>query len=458
MSITETTRPTKPETSPNDEPSVGPDSLSGHAAVGTQTSTAIEGTTSPQATVEADSKLDSPAGSETSRSHPCSDAPTALAAADDFPGGQSCADPQCGLAAGDQVPPAATWSSPPKLQTLLADPLLALAADVLDDLEKVRIANENRLRQLTRSEEDSDGETRGFGLDEAHPDVARLAALVGMLAEAEHKATLNLQRVMRKHPLGPWLAAQKGIGEKQGARLLAAIGDPYVRPEIVREDGTVESSRPRKVSELWAYCGYHVVPVGQWLLDLQAGDAGGELNGSGPGHVANGTQGSFAGVAPKRQRGQHANWSATAKMRAFLIAEKCVQSGKGSNTTYYQVYAAARAKYADAVHAAECPRCGPKGKPAQPDTPLSDGHKHARALRAVAKEILKQLWREARRIHEETSAAQEPIGTQQLNGSGSDHPVAHLLADAQSPCGNGDMLPPPITRSTPSVASAAEQT
>ena len=132
----------------------------------------------------------------------------------------------------------------------LADPLLALAADILDDLERVRISNENRLRQLTRDQADSDGIERGFGLDATHPDVARLAALVQMLGDAEHQATLNLQRIMRKHPLGPWVRNTKGIGEKQGARLIAAIGDPY---------WNTLHDRPRTVSELWAYCGYHVI-------------------------------------------------------------------------------------------------------------------------------------------------------------------------------------------------------
>ena len=41
---------------------------------------------------------------------------------------------------------------------ILADPTLAMCADVVDDLEKVRIANENRLRQLT------DTTDRGHGL------------------------------------------------------------------------------------------------------------------------------------------------------------------------------------------------------------------------------------------------------------------------------------------------------
>jgi len=295
--------------------------------------------------------------------------------------------------------PAAISRAAPTSEPLLADPFLALAADVLDDLEKARIGNENRLRQLTRSEADSDGETRGFGLDAAHPDVARLAALVGMLAQAEHQAELNLARLMRGHPLGPWLKAQKGIGAKQGARLLAAIGDPYIRPEVVREDGTAEPPRPRMVSELWALCGYHVLPASQSAPGTQNGNAGGEQDGH-PGQGSPAAQHWNAGVAPKRRRGQKANWSPTAKMRAHLVAESCI---KQMDSPYRAVYDAARPHHAEAVHKVECVRCGPAGKPALPGTPLSDGHKHARALRAVAKEVLKQLWREARRIHLEAS-------------------------------------------------------
>ncbi|HLK78199.1 MAG TPA: hypothetical protein VKU77_31685 [Streptosporangiaceae bacterium] len=412
MSITQATRPAVVAMRPMDAPPAG--SLNGQCFYGTHTGSAVEGLDSPPAIRHAKLILDSPAGSKTSRSHISVDAHTTLAAADDFPGGQVCHDGHYMFAAGDlapvpaadlsapkdsalvrdQAPPAAIGTPSPIGETLLADPFLALAADVLDDLEKVRIANENRLRQLTRSAEDSDGEMRGFGLDESHADVARLAALVGMLAEAEHKATLNLQRAMRTHPLGAWVKAQKGIGEKQAARLLASIGDPYMRPEIARGDGTVEQSRPRTVSELWAYCGYHVVPAGLSGFDAHRTLAGGGLNGSNPGQPRLGDHGKLAGVAPKRQRGQHANWSATAKMRTFLVAESCI---KQSGTPFRAKYDETRAKYADATHAAECVRCGPKGKPAPIGSALSDGHKHARALRAVAKEILKELWREARR-------------------------------------------------------------
>lgn len=371
--------------------------LNGQASTGTHGGTAVEGSASPQANADPAPIVVSPAGDQYSHGQAPHGTHARTAVADHVPGGHVSGGIQATTAAGDeQGQPAANGVPAPKADPPLADPLLALAADVLSDLETVRIANENRLRQLTRSAADSDGETRGFGLDEAHPDVARLAALVAMLAQAEHQATLNLQRLMRGHPLGPWLKAQKGVGEKQGARLLATIGDPYIRPEITREDGTVEPSRPRLVSELWAYCGYHVLPAGGHCCSgtHEPGAAGG--NGSHPSHHLTGTHEGSAGVAAKRQKGQRANWSAAAKMRAFLIAESCI---KQSGTPYRAVYDATRRKYADAIHHAECARCGPKGRPASPGTPLSAGHQHARALRAVAKTILRDLWREARDIH-----------------------------------------------------------
>lgn len=237
----------------------------------------------------------------------------------------------------------------------IADPLLALAADVLDDLERVRIANENRLRQLTRTGADADGEERGFGLTTEHPDVARLADLVAALAKAEHDAELQLKRAMRRHPLGPWVAATRGIGEKQGARLLAAVGDPYWH--------TLED-RPRQVSELWSYCGY--------------GDAAVQV----------------------RRKGVRANWSTAAKMRGYLVAVSIVKAGG----PYREVYDQARERYEVALHEGACVRCGPSGSPALPGSPLSAGHQHGRALRAIVKAVLRDLWLEARRLHDEQCA------------------------------------------------------
>lgn len=264
-------------------------------------------------------------------------------------------DPHLTSAGVEQSPPApANAPSTPKGETPgLADPVLRLSADIVDDLERVRIANENRLRQMTRTATDDDGERRGFGLPQWHPDVIQLEALLAGLIKIEEQATKNLERRMKQHPLGPWVKRTSGVGAKQAARLLAAIGDPY---------WNTLHDRPRLVSELWAYCGYHVE----------------------------------GGSAVTRSRGKQANWSPTAKMRTYLVSVSCI---KTASSPYRVVYDEARAKYADAVHQQECKRCGPAGKPAAPGSPLSAGHQHARALRAMSKALLADLWREARALH-----------------------------------------------------------
>jgi len=339
----------------------------------------------------------------------------------------------------------------------LADPVLESAAAVLDDLERVRIANENRLRHLTRDGMDADGLERGLGLTMAHPSVMRLDAIMRLIAKAEHDATLNLQRQLRAHPLGPWARSIRGLGDKQVARLLAAVGDPYIRPPMTRPDGTVEPARPRRVSELMRYCGYgdiHKLPAGQTELDTQAraadgvhssarhqpfgahhrnaggtqpptghatpdthaSVAGGVQRGSDPGQCSVDTQPTSAGVAATRTRGQRIHWSPEAKSRLFVIAEACMKQlvkpcavdgdlGYAVHVAdcrcspYRRVYDAAREKYADAVHPTQCVRCGPAGSPALAGSPLGDAHKLARALRAVSKAVVKDLWLEARRLH-----------------------------------------------------------
>ncbi|WP_043599597.1 hypothetical protein [Nocardia otitidiscaviarum] len=264
--------------------------------------------------------------------------------------------------------------------------MLGVLADVVDDLETVRIANANRVRQLTRTAADKDGEERGFGLTADHPEVAKLMATVRALEAAEHDAILNLQRALRKHPLAAFQKRHKGVGEKQLARLLAVIGDPYWNDLY---------ERPRTVSELWAYCGLHVVKTsgGQGSREPQSIGAAGAPPHTGGQHLF-GTQVVHApGVAPKRQRGQQANWSEIARKRVWVIASAMPKFPGGH---YEQVYRTAREKYADATHPVDCVRCGPAGKPAPAGSPLSDGHKHARAIRITAKEILKDLWIEAR--------------------------------------------------------------
>lgn len=304
---------------------------------------------------------------------------------------------------------------------------LLLYADVLDDLEHTRNANANRLESLHRVK----------GLEDT-PEAAKLAGLVDGLAALEHQAILNLQRAMRTHPLGPWIKASIGIGEKQGARLLAAIGNPADR---------------HTVSQLWAYCGLHVLHPGQGTDDPHSGFAGVdvlsspgpaspdthqvrvgaahsshldqslndghaqlvEVDTSDPGQANHDAHVSVAGVAPARRRGMRANWNGTARQRVWLCAESCVKQLRKpcerpddapaaihvpdcACSPYRLVYDNGRTKYADAVHPVECVRCGPRGKPAPVGSPLSAKHQQARAYRLVMKAILRDLWCEARRL------------------------------------------------------------
>jgi len=306
-------------------------------------------------------------------------------------GGLTGPDAHQAIAAGSNVPDPAAIDPSASTSSTLLDPALCLAADIVDDLERVRIANENRLRQLTRVGEDKDGEERGFGLTEDHPDVARLAAMVATLKQVEHDATLNLQRKVRKHPLGAWAKGQRGVGEKQLARLLAAIGDPYINSA---------KGEPRTVSALWAYSGLHVLPGGHSASDAHTSSAAGDQHRD-TDRVPSGDPKSVVGVAAKRRKGERANWSTKAKMRSYLIAESCI---KQLGQQCRDGHVVAEAHLRDAVPACSCSpyrvvydRRRTHTSATHPE--WTDGHSHNDALRVVSKEILKDLWRAARDWH-----------------------------------------------------------
>lgn len=390
------------------------DSLGGQTRIAPQTNVAVEGTIFPQAKDEPSSTPAPPAGS-VSLGGQCVGAAHKTCAAE----GHNSPQAKHGASPIELSPAGDHRSHPSDLLVPWPKDLdydLRGAASAFSDIESLRIAMENRLRQFIRprDELDKDGKNRGFGWTITHPAVEALAGQIeGILCSSdvlrevygdkvpakhagcclEHDAGRNLTRALRAHPLGAWIRSsdQKGIGEKQGARLVGILGDPYVRPEMKTSDGSVEPMRARTASELRAYCGY-------------------------------GEDRARPGRIQRRQRGQAANWSAEAKMRAHLIAESCKKSGlsKGCGcekldgddfythspgcqcSRYRVIYDRERARYTDAVHDEECVRCGPSGKPAAAGSPLSGAHKEGRALRRVAKEIVNDLWREARRIHLET--------------------------------------------------------
>lgn len=227
-------------------------------------------------------------------------------------------------------------------------------AGIVSDLESARIAAENRVRILTRTETDKDGVLRGWGLTEE--DVPELVAVRDALAGLEKQTVRSLERVFRRHPLATWQKAATGVGAKQLSRLLLTLGgDPYWHPV---------HNRPRTRAELRAYCGMHVVD----------------------------------GRAPTKARGQRVTWSPEARIRIHLIAESAM---KNRQSPYRAVYETARAHYDGLPHPMPCVRCGPAGSPAAAGTPRSAGHAHANGLRAIARAILDDLWEAARRVHEE---------------------------------------------------------
>lgn len=321
----------------------------------------------------------------------------AAAAGPNFPDDQGAPDSQSRPVVGDSTSTRASHRQcDPHTATArpggyLRDPLLGLLAEVVDDLETVRIANTNRVRILTRTETDSDGEERGFGLTVDHPEVAKLLATVNVMTAGEKDAIKNLENAMKKHALGKFVKATPGLGLKQTARLLAAIGDPYWNDL---------HDRPRTVSELWAYCGFHVIRTSgssQLARDTHPSPAAAGSNFTPTSNCGSTTQSTYGvGVAPKRTRGQKSNWSETARKRTWVIASAIP---KFKTSPYEPTYRAAREKYADTVHPTACVRCGPAGKPAPIGSPRSAGHQNAMAIRIVAKEILKDLWIESKAIY-----------------------------------------------------------
>lgn len=228
---------------------------------------------------------------------------------------------------------------------------LGLLAEYVEGLESMRKKWENRLRALTADPTEKIGEkggTFGKGLPEWHPDVLAVQIQVEQIAEIEKQAIKNLERAMKDHPFGLWMEKQKGVGAKGLGRLLGTIGDPADR---------------QFVSQLWAYCGYHVVD----------------------------------GQAPRRKKGQKANWSTEAKTRAYLIVEA---NKRCRDSVYREVYDRGREKYEGKVHTHPCFPCGGKSNPAAPGTPWKPGHQQAAALRLASKTLLKDLWIEAKRLRE----------------------------------------------------------
>lgn len=256
---------------------------------------------------------------------------------------------------------------------------LTIAADQLDDMERVRIATSNRLRSLT---EPVEIKSAGIVIDKGMantPESQALEAQLDALKAAEKSAVRELQRAMKAHPLAGFVSGNKGIGEKTVGRLLGSIGHP-----LFRYDPETEEEVERTVSQLRSYCG--------------CGDM----------------------AEQRRKKGVKSNWNAEARKQMFVIAEGTIKS------RCYACREAGKEReegegWTPPPKGCTCEADGfhyratfDKARGSYEGTDITDGHKMNRALQKVKKEFLKDLWLEARRVqspgetHETASPSRQP--------------------------------------------------
>lgn len=229
---------------------------------------------------------------------------------------------------------------------------LRVLAETFGDAQEFRKAIASKLRSSTVVADD-------------------IGAALDVYKNAEHQLSIAMRRELRAVAPKQVLAWQKqapGVGEHLLARLLGAIGDPYVAHParwVDTPDGpdkrVLMAGEPyvRNVGKLRAYCGVGD-PARKKRKGMSAEDA-------------------LALGNPK------------AKMLLRLIAESCL---KQPGTRYELVYRKWRETYDDRVHVGDCPQCR-----AKEGDPWEKGHKHGAALRKVAITVLGDLWDAAREAH-----------------------------------------------------------
>lgn len=297
-----------------------------------------------------DNQYWSAGGNTLAEDHVLSESQTVPVLGNHFAAGHGRRDIRTAVARSvDLVPPSGPMVTDPHVSragggaSTAHDSLLLILADALDDLERVRIATDNRLRSLIEVK----------GLPDS-PEADTMRDVAATVLALEKRATKDLERAVRTHALGPWQKQAPGVGEKQLGRLLATIGDPADRSNVAK---------------LWQYCGH--------------GD-------------------------PARshcRKGKPVEHSPTAKMRVRMIAKStlkvrcpaCVAQGKKRPD--------AEKGWIAPPHSCVCALYGyryrvvyDRERVKWAGRDVADAHKESHALRVVGKEILKDLWVEARRV------------------------------------------------------------
>lgn len=189
-------------------------------------------------------------------------------------------------------------------------------ASMLGEIEFVRISNENRLRSVQQLNP----------VETLTPEVGFLAERVEDLIAMEKKIAKNLEGNMARTPIGKLIKHTTGLGLKSVGRFLGEVGNPSWHRLY---------DRPRRLGELYAFCG----------LDVRDGKA------------------------PKLMKGVQCNWSTKAKTKAYVIADVAARRGN-----YRDLYVRRRARTEES------------------HSDWTKLHSHNDGLRIVSKAIIKDIW------------------------------------------------------------------
>jgi hypothetical protein len=275
---------------------------------------------------------------------------------------------------------------------------LRAAAETYADALQLRITVEHRYARANVHDED--------------PAVPLLAH-IRMTVQLAEDALRDVYRREAPAHIRAWQAGRHAVGDLAFARLLGQLGDPRTATPMHwegkgRGKRVLVADEPfeRSISQLWSYCGVgdhkrkrrregmsveDALACGSPALRAALFRIGGDCN------QATGVPAVVR--EPEDTDASHDEHKATVREmheQGLSLDEIAASVGRRllprKRSPYRAVYDARRAVTADRVHDERCARCGKRGQPAEPGTPWKDAHKHADALRIVAKEILRDLW------------------------------------------------------------------
>lgn len=220
------------------------------------------------------------------------------------------------------------------------------------DMQKLRIQSSNR------------NTTNTVVLDDKHG--AHLEEQAGTISALERKEMSNIRRLLRLHPLWPWLKEQKGCG-------------PTMSGVIISE---IDISKAPTISALWSYCGLAV--------DSQSGKA------------------------VRMKRGEKAGFNPWLKSKLVKVLGDCLIRANSPWRKFYDdykhrkqntlvdecmlckgkgVFKSKKDESEETTSTArekKCANCDGTGGPAP--WGQSDAHRHQASIRYMVKMFLQEMW------------------------------------------------------------------